>query len=1279
MKKHLILILTVIYILTLLPPMGTAGAIEKDYKTFYVSAKGDDRNDGTQGNPFLTLERARAEVRKYNKNMQGDIVVNVESGIYIMTDALTLTGADSGTNGHRVIWRGDGEDTVISGGRLVTGFTQHDGDIYKAMLSSEYGDKKISVLSVNGKLATWSHTRNLMKSETVKTVRYKDVSGTALNVREDATEILNLKKPSEAYFQYAWSWRNATSPVRALVTDESDGSKWLQLGSVGGNVISSMPTPSFLYSYYLWNDYSLMTEPGDFYYEGSTRTLYYKKPSDVDMDTATVIAPFLEKVLFIEGKDVNNKVENVVMEGFIFAHTDDFAARYGYTNDQSNLFRYFGKQDSPWDGMQTASVWVKNANNLTIQNNCFSQSGKYGIGFYEGVTNSTLDGNVFKDLLSGGIQVGLPCHNRYFDEEVGMTNVAFMKETTASNDPEGVFSKAAVNNYVDAVPLIESDSSGNTWLQVYLGDYYTVDKLQFENFHEARPVSTFEIWGSDVDNFLEYEILAKSTKDINPFTFGELWEVDLKPKQPFRYIRFVSTGSSAVYVDKLRVYTNQLGGMPSTEICSNNKITNNVLNDINGYYKTACAIQYFHGTDSQINHNEIYGASYSGISSGWNWSHTAVTTQNNNQINYNYIVGGNQQGYDSGGIYCLGGRLETEEVKGNYIKDMRNPYGGIYLDNGTINGDIFITQNVVENCPYGLFIPGDDRKAFCDDNYVTNHNRFESDANCYARNTKFFVKGFMPDEAQKIADFAGLEAGYERLRAKAGIERDTMKFYDNYPTADDIGLYSYGMVPDMGVAGDYMAEADIILKIIYESGLITYENRNSVKAFERIVRAAKGLEADEEYSIPENLSQEEKIKWSFDITAKFRGELDEFINSGIFTKDNYIMPVENIEVIGVSGKGVDAAQHGKDGLPEFASEVELFTDNTFSTDEIYHNIETIKGYQTNATAEDGYIRFTNSGGGYTSYKFADTVIETKVKTGEEISYNGFVLRASRSSSDSWLSAADVYLICFKHTFVEIQRWNSGKRVVYETMPIGLYKHNAVNDVKLQAKNESGGVRIIVEINGDKAVNYLDSGEGAVREAGLFGFLAPSGIELYPFKQEIYDDLENYEWAKDSINNAYLAKYIIGKEERVFAPSDPVTRAELTAILTRLLKIEPLDRKSLFFDVNGDEWFASAISRLEFLGVFNGVVGEEFMPNLPLKRIEVAEILSNYLSKRGYFVQDYDVSGITYADLQNHTDSVNLCAILGIMKGTDENTFNPDSNVSRAETAKIIMRLKELLG
>src|SRR5207248_4247931 len=73
----------------------------------YVSPTGDDGNPGSRAAPVRTLQRAQALVRGLNQNMSADVTVVLEDGFYRLTQPLSLTAADSGTNGHNVVWTAD--------------------------------------------------------------------------------------------------------------------------------------------------------------------------------------------------------------------------------------------------------------------------------------------------------------------------------------------------------------------------------------------------------------------------------------------------------------------------------------------------------------------------------------------------------------------------------------------------------------------------------------------------------------------------------------------------------------------------------------------------------------------------------------------------------------------------------------------------------------------------------------------------------------------------------------------------------------------------------------------------------------------------------------------------------------------------------------------------------------------------------------------------------------------------------------------------------------------
>src|SRR5215472_6914397 len=71
----------------------------------YVSPSGNDANSGiSSSQPVRTLQRAQQLVRGMNGDLSGDLTVVLADGYYRLTSPLTLTAADSGGNGHNVVW-----------------------------------------------------------------------------------------------------------------------------------------------------------------------------------------------------------------------------------------------------------------------------------------------------------------------------------------------------------------------------------------------------------------------------------------------------------------------------------------------------------------------------------------------------------------------------------------------------------------------------------------------------------------------------------------------------------------------------------------------------------------------------------------------------------------------------------------------------------------------------------------------------------------------------------------------------------------------------------------------------------------------------------------------------------------------------------------------------------------------------------------------------------------------------------------------------------------------
>src|SRR3989442_7925306 len=72
----------------------------------FVATNGSDNNPGSRPKPFVTLERARDEIRKLKQDRklaEGSVTIWLRGGDYFCTNALELTAADSGTTDNPIV------------------------------------------------------------------------------------------------------------------------------------------------------------------------------------------------------------------------------------------------------------------------------------------------------------------------------------------------------------------------------------------------------------------------------------------------------------------------------------------------------------------------------------------------------------------------------------------------------------------------------------------------------------------------------------------------------------------------------------------------------------------------------------------------------------------------------------------------------------------------------------------------------------------------------------------------------------------------------------------------------------------------------------------------------------------------------------------------------------------------------------------------------------------------------------------------------------------------
>ena len=411
------------------------GARAETQASFYVSPSGSDTNSGTLDAPYKTITKARDEARRINGNLRGDVIVYLRGGTYFLTGPIQFSEKDGGTNGHQVIYKAfTGETPILSGATQVTGWTLDHGNVYKATLDRS---TKLRSLAVNGVRAQMTASKDIKidtkDSKALINWGTFDVKGTepwaqtngstADGVQFPSEQVPVYANPSDVELEWAWAWCQNISCVRDMATE--NGVTVVKMQQPYGAIASTLRwcalggTKGYVYT--LRNAYELLDTPGEFYFNRTTKTLYYDSRGE-DMSRASVYAPLSEGLIKVSGTSTSSRVKNLQFSGLTFQHdhyllTDVGGSRgfvgsqssavfYKFRNDGDHNKCYFTNEDIP-----QATVELRNCDGIRIERCRFLQLGSpIAVSLYNDVINTVVIGNVFQDLSGNAINLGHPQH-----------------------------------------------------------------------------------------------------------------------------------------------------------------------------------------------------------------------------------------------------------------------------------------------------------------------------------------------------------------------------------------------------------------------------------------------------------------------------------------------------------------------------------------------------------------------------------------------------------------------------------------------------------------------------------------------------------------------------------------------------------------------------------------------------------------------------------------------------------------------------------------------------
>lgn len=158
------------------------------------------------------------------------------------------------------------------------------------------------------------------------------------------------------------------------------------------------------------------------------------------------------------------------------------------------------------------------------------------------------------------------------------------------------------------------------------------------------------------------------------------------------------------------------------------------------------------------------------------------------------------------------------------------------------------------------------------------------------------------------------------------------------------------------------------------------------------------------------------------------------------------------------------------------------------------------------------------------------------------------------------------------------------------------------------------------------------------------------------------------WAHDTILKCAEYGLVVGNQGK-FMPNQPMTRGQFAVVIDRMLGLDTM-AYNLYNDLPNDAYYRDSILKCVAAGYINGVSANQVNPNGYATREQVATIICRIFeidtSYYGYtsFVDDAKISAWA-------KPSVAAVQRLGYMVGDNAKRFNPQSNITRAEVLTLI--------
>ena len=404
----------------------------------YVSLQGNDKNPGTKEAPFNTLNRAIKQAREWRRlnrpEVAGGIYICLEEGVYAQRNSLFLRPEDSGTpDSPTVICAVDGAHPVISGGVAVTGWKRgcnHPAipeKLKQKIWSAEaplIGNRRVETRQM------WVNGHKVQRAAQFPDgglERMIDFNPEEQTITIPVSQSVNPKRLQNAgQLEMIVHQRWAIAILRVKSIDAKDGQAVVRFHEPESHLEFAHPWPQPVIggekgnsSFCLTNALELLDQPGEWFQEYPSGTIYYYPQAGENMETAEVIIPALETLVTIDGT-LSRPVKHIQFNGITFAHTSwmrpsfqghvtlqgGFPLLDAYKLQEPGLPEKAELENQAWIIRPETAIRVRGAEHIDFKHCTFRHLSSTGLDYEWAVTASSVEDCQFTDIGGTALLVG---------------------------------------------------------------------------------------------------------------------------------------------------------------------------------------------------------------------------------------------------------------------------------------------------------------------------------------------------------------------------------------------------------------------------------------------------------------------------------------------------------------------------------------------------------------------------------------------------------------------------------------------------------------------------------------------------------------------------------------------------------------------------------------------------------------------------------------------------------------------------------------------------------